>query len=651
MKKSLVSVLLVVAMLLALVAVPSAANSDPAADYVHTDAEYKDKDISLWFDYSSEKKEQSNVEKTDMETFVVYMAKNEIENAQFFLSSQSDKAGLTASVTDFSDGNGNTVPAELFIEYYHSAGDHGQIPDAIPPLSAYGAFDLEAGKSQGFIIKLTTTEETVRGDYSATLSVYDSEGKQIKTTTVFAHVWNFALSEETACATSVGISLTEIERFNDPATSGVTNLEMYKSYYDYLLENRICGSVLPEYIYRRAALDYIDNPRVTSFRLANIGGYDGTPLAENSIYLSQAFKNVFTGAKAAERLDKAFHFSGIVDSVKPEELEALYAAYQEFDSVYSAYTDLPIGFITTYINDIDYTLDDGTVIDQIDYYDDFINHWCSKTFAYTSEEELDTVQGAKVLQPLKWNSVYGTFKERMEGYQERGDKVWWFISWDVEEPYINYFMQTDGVAQRLLFWQQYDNDVTGFLYNFANYWMSSNGDPYANIITKNEYPNAYGESILVYPGNKFGITDAVGSLRLEAMRDGIEDYQLFYMLDELKGDGVSDTIIDKMTSGVATYSTDDSAYYNARIELGEAVEAAVNGEEEITVVRGDINGDNEVTTLDYFQLKLILAQKLNPTEDQKLAANVDGSVNPEPDMLDSFAFKFRLAKGYWGDEE
>ncbi len=68
----------------------------------------------------------------------------------------------------------------------------------------------------------------------------------------------------------------------------------------------------------------------------------------------------------------------------------------------------------------------------------------------------------------------------------------------------------------------------------------------------------------------------------------------------------------------------------------------------ITVVKGDIDGDGEVSPLDYFQLKLILAQKIAPTEEQKQAANVDGSEDMDPDMLDSFAFKFYLAKGYWG---
>ncbi len=68
-------------------------------------------------------------------------------------------------------------------------------------------------------------------------------------------------------------------------------------------------------------------------------------------------------------------------------------------------------------------------------------------------------------------------------------------------------------------------------------------------------------------------------------------------------------------------------------------------------IRGDINGDGEISGLDYFDLKLILTQKLKPTPQQTAAANVDEDGDGEIGMLDSFAFKFRLAKGYWPDEE
>ncbi len=641
MKKSLMAIMLIFAMLVGMIVVPSGAEiSDPAKNYTHINAEYEDKGLSLWFDYSSEKKEQSDVSQTGMETFVVYMAKNEIEDAQFFLASDSGRSGLTADVTDFVDADGNVISAELFIEYYHDAAQHGNIPDAIPPLDAYGAFDVAAGKSQGFIIKLKTTMETVAGDYSATLSVYDADGKQIKTAKVFAHVWDFALSDETATSVSMHLSLGLLSSAVD---SDLSDDEVYKNYYDYLLENRICATQLPYFLTSTNATEYLDNPRVRSYQFSNKGGYTGGALsaAEWRSAYSRQFRT-----DDGTRLDKGYYFSNVVDAATPADLEALKVKYDELTEMISGYYKNGVNFISTYINDIDYTLPDGTVIDQIDYYDDFVNLWCSKTFAYTSEEELNTVAGAKVLQPLKWNSVYGTFVDRMAAQKAEGDKIWWFISWDVEEPYINYYMQTDGVAQRILFWQQFDFNVEGFLYNYANYWAGSCSDPYANNITNSSYPDAHGESILIYPGDVYGIDTPVGSLRVEAMRDGVEDYQMLYMLEELRGEGAGDKYIDLMTTGVVSYSTDDSEYYDARIKLGNAVEAAVHNEDEPQVEKGDIDGNGSINSVDLFKMNLFVKQIVAPIGNEALAADIDG--NNKVNSVDMFYLKFRILKGYWG---
>ncbi len=637
MKRSLIAILLVSAMLLGMIVVPSSAeNSDPAKDYTHIDAEYEDAGLSLWFDYSSEKKEQSNISQTGMETFVVYMAKNEIEDAQFFLAADSAKSGLTANVTDFVDANGNVVEAELFIEYYHNAANHGMIPDAIPPLEAYGAFDIAVGKSQGFIIKLKTTMETVAGDYSATLSVYDKDGKQIKTAKVFAHVWDFALSDETATSVSMHLSHGLLTSAVD---SELSEDELYKNYYDYLLENRICATALPYSLVNSKATEYLDNPRVRSYQFVTKGGYTG------GYYSKIEWNNIKHFLRDdGTRLDKGYYFANVVDAATPADLEALKAKYDALDLTIPAIYIPNINFISTYINDIDYTQPDGTVIDQIDYYDDFVNLWCSKTFAYTSEEELATVKGAKVLQPLKWNDVYGTFVERMAAQKAEGDKIWWFISWDVEAPYINYYMQTDGVAQRILFWQQFDFNVEGFLYNFANYWSGDCSDPYANNITNSAYPDAHGESILIYPGDVYGLDTPVGSLRVEAMRDGVEDYQMLYMIEELCGEGAGDEFIDLMTTGVVSYSTDDSEYYNARVMLGNAVEEALNSNK---VEKGDIDGNGSINSVDLFKMNLFVKQIVAPAETEAAAADIDA--NDKVNSVDMFYLKYRILKGEWGN--
>ncbi len=655
-KLSLISVCLVLAMLLSTTGV-FAESALPSDSYTHVDAQYEDSGITLWFDYATEKKAQDNTEVTDMESFTLFMAKNEIENAQFFLTADSAREGLSADITPFTSADGDVIDTELYIEYYHNCDDFGYLPDALPPLDAYveknGGFKLEAGKSQGFIIKLKTTLDSVAGDYSATLNIYDAEGKQIKTTTVFAHVWDFELSEATACATSVGLRVDDLK--NQVTESGLAQSKLYKSYYDYMLENRICAYYLPVNPYIKTAVEYMDNPRVTSYQFATYAGGALTATQIKTMY------GLFAGEENAHRLDKGYYFSNVVDVktlAKLEEHKALHDAFAEAAAPYVPdYADKAFNSIATYIFDETFTVD-GKTIDQIDYYDDFINHWCTKPFAYTREDEL-TTSGSKVLQPLKWNSTYGTFTERMAEKAEAGDKVWWFVSNDVNSPYINYYMQTDGVAQRVLFWQQYDNDVTGFLYNFVNFWMGMS-DPYNEPLAYG-HENQYGEWLLLYPGDDYGLGGTpVSGLRFEAMRDGIEDYQYFYMLEELKGDGAADSYIDLMTTGVTQYSTSDKDYYDARVALGEKIEAVVMGTDagdscehefvrgictkcgEITedIVAGDVDFDGSIKISDLFNIKRFINDG-EYNEAELIAADLTGDGNLN--ISDLFAIKRMLA--------
>lgn len=650
-----------------------AAFHDPTASYIPQVAANEDSGISLWFDYSSKKISSADTQSSGMDTFTAYMAKNEIENIQFVLYAQEGRTDLDAQLQPFTNEHGDVIDSELFIQYYHDCGINGMVPDAIPPLSAYGSFDLHAGRSQAFLIKLKTTADTPEGWYSAELTIRNSQGQEVKKATVFAYVWDFALSEETACATSMNLDKSYLLRAHKG--TALSETELYKAYYDYMLENRVCAYNLPYELYDTEALEYMDNPRVTSYQYP----------VDNAAIMQMLFIDAFNDPDmGAARFDKAYYFSNVVDAAKPTDLEALREHYDKMESQVAPYTPgyakVPFWFISTYINDIDYPSPAGDTIDQIQYYSDFVNLWCSKTFAFTGKEEL-SVPGAKVLQPEKWDSIYGTFQERMAAKQQAGQKVWWFISWDVEAPYINYYMQTDGTAQRILFWQQFDNNVEGFLYNFANFWIADVENPYENTVSNAAYPNAYGESILLYPGTKYSIDGPIGSLRMEAMRDGIEDYQMLTMLQEYKDSAAADAWVDQLTTGMVRYSTDAEKYYSVRKALGEEIEAAAkmdNCAHEYTCTtvaatckaagsntytcslcshryteelpklehtyedgvcagcgapgpsvtpsykKGDIDGDGEITIRDIGLLRLSLADKYPQDAQMRLAGDIDG---------------------------
>jgi hypothetical protein len=276
----------------------------------------------------------------------------------------------------------------------------------------------------------------------------------------------------------------------------------------------------------------------------------------------------------------------------------------------------------------DFEVSEG--VDEIDFLDDYVNIWVPKPFAFTNASDIGTVTGAKLLQDTSWDSIYGTFSERMTAYKNRGDKLWWFISWDVKAPYANYFTQTDGVTHRVLFWQQKDCGVDGFLYNSVNFWY--NGDPWENSLTNTKYPGVYGEAVLVYPGARLGIDGPVSSLRLEAMRDGIEDFEYLTMLEEKLGTSAAKKYISMVSESVTTYTHDGDVFANARIALGDAVEKAYSAS---AVKLGDVNGDGNVSSADVMLIKRYLAGRSTLGDDALTAANVngDGRINSIDIML------------------
>ena len=68
----------------------------------------------------------------------------------------------------------------------------------------------------------------------------------------------------------------------------------------------------------------------------------------------------------------------------------------------------------------------------------------------------------------------------------------------------------------------------------------------------------------------------MASLRLESVRDGIEDFEYLTMLEEIYGKDVVDAIITKWTTGLGEYSTDTEAFRELRAQLGALLEKAVN---------------------------------------------------------------------------
>ncbi len=115
-------------------------------------------------------------------------------------------------------------------------------------------------------------------------------------------------------------------------------------------------------------------------------------------------------------------------------------------------------------------------------------------------------------------------------YRERqaaGDEIWYYTCLGPQGEYANRFIEQPLMKTRLLHWINFKYGVTGYLHWGYNYW--GDYDPYRQLAIPWDGGLQHlpaGDAWIVYPG-KEGPLD---SIRFEAMRDGIDDYELLSML-------------------------------------------------------------------------------------------------------------------------
>lgn len=113
-----------------------------------------------------------------------------------------------------------------------------------------------------------------------------------------------------------------------------------------------------------------------------------------------------------------------------------------------------------------------------------------------------------------------------DNLKRQGKEVWFYTCCHPVGRYPNRFMDQPLIKARELHWISYLYGLDGYLHWGLN-WFAANEDPYTE---KGASPWALppGDAQVVYPG-KSGF---LGSLRLSAMRDGLQDYEYLWTLED-----------------------------------------------------------------------------------------------------------------------
>ena len=671
LKKTTKSIILTLVSLLLLALISTgaaAAADDPAADYVPADAAFEDESLDLWFEHSFKKVFTSDITPSDMDTYSVYMARNEKENAQFVLYSETDKTGMRATVTPFTDKDGNEIPATLYYQMYltvknldtgsvlgmteeNSIIREGEVPDPMVPLenvNLSGGFKLNGGKSQAFYIQLETDKNTPSGWYSATLNVQNSAGETVKTRQVFCYVWDFEIKDGPTLQTSFLVS-------NDTTYGG-----NYTTFYEYLVDNRLMPMDMPGGFY--ATNPYLTDDRVSAIRVAATGGgYNGiyadkpadypkykeyyNDLVNSDIWDEVKDKLYFytidepraqevcdrdTTLFRTNTVDGAKYYADLLESYWPD-AQTVIPMYDNHAYPYYTYHQPLANYETHEIKDAVQELMET----------DSVTIWCPMTLGFTPQAELEaygyTGYGWPQIRSysgshsgiwtegsagnwtyhdeyFNWEKIYGEFSDRALSHiaveKEKGNKVqlWGYICGASRSyTYTNHLPENTGLQTRLMFWQYYQEDCTGYLYYGTNNWTEY-GNYEDNTVTggftrlswmpnlsvgrMNGEHDVYGDGVLFYGATQAkgirGLT-YVGTVRVEMLRDGVEEYEMLCMLEKYKGEKAAKDTVARLSTNVVNYISlpgfstagwdSDMDEYDimaqVRKDLGDDVEAAV----------------------------------------------------------------------------
>ncbi len=122
-----------------------------------------------------------------------------------------------------------------------------------------------------------------------------------------------------------------------------------------------------------------------------------------------------------------------------------------------------------------------------------------------------------------WVPTLHHFNDWMDGYVKAMNEheVWFYTCCNPTGRYPNRFLDFPLLKTRILHWLNYAYGLKGYLHWGFNWWGR---DPFGEL-NPNLPP---GDTHIAYPGRD----GPLASLRLEAMRDGLEDYEYLKLLEE-----------------------------------------------------------------------------------------------------------------------
>ncbi|MCX8065095.1 MAG: DUF4091 domain-containing protein [Candidatus Hydrogenedentes bacterium] len=191
-----------------------------------------------------------------------------------------------------------------------------------------------------------------------------------------------------------------------------------------------------------------------------------------------------------------------------------------------------------------------------------------------------------------WVPIFNMYDEkRAKWRQELGETVWWYVCTAPRAPYANNFIDHPAINHRIRYWQIDKYDLDGDLFWSITYWRQNPWEE-AMSIGDNSQRWGNGDGRMLYPPRKEKPTEVVieppvASIRLECIRDGLEDREYLLVLQRAKarripGLGliarqVRTEALNKLSPSLRVYEQDPIMFYYYRLLIINTVARIVQG--------------------------------------------------------------------------
>jgi hypothetical protein len=497
--------------------------------------------------------------------------RNEYESAQIVVVSDRRIEKLTVKVGDVAGAAGPKPSVKAnFVGFVHVEKGTPETPpehlaftapvDAPDPLLALRSVSVDAGRAQPIWLTVYVPEYTHAGTYSTTVEVA-ADGQSVSVP-LFIHVHKVTLPDERTLKITNWFFPEIMARVHGLTRWSEPHWKMLETYAQFMGEHRQNVALTPimELIKRgpdvkgRRTFDFTDFDRwVELLRKYGIDTVEGGGIGQS-----------VESDRSQYEVNPIGVASDLVMDGKPARLDS--DQFRRFASEFFPALQRHLeakGWLAGYVQHLS---DEPSSINA-EAYKKFAA--CAKKYAPKIRiieacltKEVAGAVDIWVTQPQHYQEFTGFLKQS----QRAGDEVWSYTCCGPRGEFMNRFIDYPLLDVRLLHWANYKYSLPGYLHWGYNFWR---GDPFKDL--ERDWVDGVflpaGDTHIIYPG-PYG---PLSSIRLEAMRDGIEDFELLKILARTRP-AKARRICNSVVKSFTDFTLDPAVFRAARSKLIKALE-------------------------------------------------------------------------------